>query len=165
MIPLIISFLSCADGAVALGRIASFLTAEELAEPYTIDQGSKHAVDVDGDFQWETTYGGKNSGSKFEKGAHKSAQDKEKRHSKSVKKDAAPVLPTTNDPEKGDDLDAPPKEEEKPFELKNLKMQVPRGSFVAIVGRVGSGKVCFVMSVSPNTLLLMPNDRAPFCKL
>ena len=31
--------------------------------------------------------------------------------------------------------------EEKPFELKDLKFRVPKGAFVAIVGRVGSGKV------------------------
>jgi ATP-binding cassette subfamily C (CFTR/MRP) protein 1 len=33
------------------------------------------------------------------------------------------------------------KEEEKPFELKNLNLKVAKGSFIGIVGRVGSGKV------------------------
>ncbi|KAJ6470798.1 P-loop containing nucleoside triphosphate hydrolase protein, partial [Mycena vitilis] len=36
---------------------------------------------------------------------------------------------------------ATPREEEKPFELTNLRFDVPKGSFVAIVGKVGSGKV------------------------
>lgn len=33
------------------------------------------------------------------------------------------------------------KEEDAPFELKGMKLNIERGSFVAIVGRVGSGKV------------------------
>jgi len=37
--------------------------------------------------------------------------------------------------------DPPVVEEEPPFSLKHLKLEVPRGAFVAIVGRVGSGKV------------------------
>lgn len=32
-------------------------------------------------------------------------------------------------------------ESEKPFELTDIALRVPKGSFVAIVGRVGSGKV------------------------
>ena len=32
-------------------------------------------------------------------------------------------------------------DQEPPFELRNLMFSVPKGSFVAIVGRVGSGKV------------------------
>ena len=38
--------------------------------------------------------------------------------------------------------------EEKPFELIDAKLKISRGSFVAIVGRVGSGKVrrsCIVL--------------------
>ena len=46
--------------------------------------------------------------------------------------------------------------EEKPFELVDVKLKIPRGSFVAIVGRVGSGKVrrsCY--------MLCLYRDRAP----
>ena len=43
-----------ADSLVALGRISSFLTAEELGEPYRIDTAISNAIDVDGDFTWET---------------------------------------------------------------------------------------------------------------
>ena len=45
---------AAADGAVALGRIGKFLTAEELAEPYAIRKESDFAIDVNGDFEWET---------------------------------------------------------------------------------------------------------------
>jgi hypothetical protein len=37
--------------------------------------------------------------------------------------------------------------DEKPFELKGLDIAVPKGSFVAIVGRVGLGKVGQLMWV------------------
>ena len=40
------------------------------------------------------------------------------------------------------------KDEDQPFELVDLKLKIPRGSFVAIVGRVGSGKVRLVCTAS-----------------
>jgi len=100
----------------------------------------KHALKVDGDFTWEVA--GEVEGNKF------SAKDGKKKHDakskpekkKKSSKSKGPVLPTVapkeEDKEKGE-------EEEKPFELRDLKFSVPKGSFVAIVGRVGSGKVCF----------------------
>ena len=47
------------------------------------------------------------------------------------------MLPTTATAESEKKVDTP----EKPFELKGLNLKIPKGSFVAIVGRVGSGKV------------------------
>ena len=38
---------------VALGCIDTFITAEELDEPYKIKDDVKLAVEVDGDFAWE----------------------------------------------------------------------------------------------------------------
>ncbi|KXN89182.1 Multidrug resistance-associated protein 1 [Leucoagaricus sp. SymC.cos] len=97
--PFVLSALS--DAMVALGRIGTFLTAEELPEPYKIEQGRATAVEVDGDFTWETVPNG---------GQQQKA---------------------------GSDED---NEDEKPFELKSLRMVVPKGAFVGVVGRVGSGK-------------------------
>ncbi|KAI0700341.1 multidrug resistance-associated ABC transporter [Cytidiella melzeri] len=134
--PLVVA--NCADAAVALGRIGTFLTAEELAEPYVIYKDSKYAIDVDGDFQWETTSKAAMAGSKFHHKKGEAAGGKGKGpEKKSGKKDAEPVLPTsapTATEEKKID------KEEKPFELKGLNLKIPKGSFVAIVGRVGSGK-------------------------
>jgi len=54
------------------------------------------------------------------------------------------VLPTAVDAEKdalkNTDKESE-KEKEKPFELNNLNFVVPKGAFIGIVGRVGSGKV------------------------
>ncbi|KAF9466028.1 multidrug resistance-associated ABC transporter [Collybia nuda] len=136
--PFVLSSLS--DALVALGRISKFLTSEELAEPYAIEYEHKTAIRVDGDFAWETA--GKLEEPKFSgngKGVSKAAKQKSKVEKKAVE---APVLPMTV----GDVADSSgeekekEKEEEKPFELNNLKLNVVKGSFVAIVGRVGSGK-------------------------
>ncbi|KAI0929440.1 hypothetical protein AcV7_005292 [Taiwanofungus camphoratus] len=158
---------TAADAVVALGRISKFLTAEELAVPYTIDPDSKFAIDVEGDFAWETAYKAEKGDSKFSmgspgkhgppdrgKGGEKkresrtknSTQPKAKRSIFGRKrKTEGPVLPTstpTESPIEGDSTkpDDTKNADEKPFELTNLKVKVPNGSFVAIVGPIGSGK-------------------------
>ncbi|KAJ7591654.1 multidrug resistance-associated ABC transporter [Mycena floridula] len=119
LLPLVLSAL--ADLWVAMARVAKFLMAEELEEPYTIEPKADNAVEVDADFVWETA--GKMEGPKF-------AVTKEKPGHRNKEKP-----PPAKDIEK-----AEPEEEETPFELNGLKFSVPKGSFVAIVGRVGSGK-------------------------
>ncbi|KAI0701736.1 multidrug resistance-associated ABC transporter [Earliella scabrosa] len=144
-----ITLASTTDALVALRRISSFLRAEELPVPYTIDPSRDVALDVDGDFTWETIRKG-DEGPKFLHG-HKKPGEKgkagngKKEKADRKKKDApSSVLPTTNDDAEESELEEKEREkeplEEKPFELKNLKLRVPKGSFVAIVGRVGSGK-------------------------
>ena len=114
---------------VALGRISQFLTAEDLPEPYLIDKNLHVAVQVDGDFVWETVL----ATGVGEKGKG----DMSKKQLKG--KTSLPV--TTTDLEKENLKDVGKDDQETPFELKNLKMSVPKGAFVGIVGRVGSGKV------------------------
>lgn len=149
--PFVLSSLS--DTFVALRRIGDFLTAEDLPEPYDIKDSLKGiAVDADGDFIWETV--GKpnqGGGSKFGAGAHghggKGSHGKGNKDKKGEAKGEKDVLP--QHAEKHDDVDekdghsveSTVEEEEKPFQLKNVKIMVPKGSFVGIVGRVGSGKV------------------------
>lgn len=142
--PLVLT--SCSDAVVALGRISKFLLAEELEEPYAIDDESKWAVNADATFAWETVgkpssgpSGGKfgmagGRGASGAKGAKKPGKPKGKKG----KKDG-PVLPTSNADVDSEGKDAE-KKKEKPFELRDLALKIPRGSFVAIVGRVGSGK-------------------------
>ncbi|KAG5645383.1 hypothetical protein DXG03_006336 [Asterophora parasitica] len=136
--PFVLSSLT--DALVALRRISAFLLSEELAEPYLLDYTRKTAVSVDGDFAWETA--GKVDSADADKGGKGGKAKKgEKTHKKGSK---GSVLPTRVDP------DAVAKEEkggEKPFELRNLKFSVPKGAFVAIVGRVGSGKSSVLQSL------------------
>ena len=154
LFPLVLASLS--DAAVAISRIGKFLTAEELAEPYAIDYERKFAVDADGDFTWETAGKPVDSGHKSMKGGHGKGTSTMKKseplqESKSKKrnlfrnkiKQQKSALPTTasKTPSDGAVEGETEKADEKPFELKNLKFKVIKGSFVAIVGRVGSGKV------------------------
>ncbi|TDL20293.1 multidrug resistance-associated ABC transporter [Rickenella mellea] len=180
--PLVLSAVT--DALVALGRIGKFLTAEELADAYKIEQEGKYAVDVEGDFTWETAgkltegkfggvgggpggagmggFGGGGGGRGGGKGGEgkekKDKAKKEKKEKKAAKNKKGPILPTNATAEgsstvdektdKSDVEDAAAKgrnkekgkEDEKPFALVDLQMRVGRGSFVAVVGRVGSGK-------------------------
>ena len=150
LFPFVLSTFS--DALVALGRISKFLTAEELAEPYAIDYEMKNAVMVDGDFTWEAT--GKLEESRFEingqgggngrkgggvEAARRTSWNRRK-HEKNKEGAVLPtVLPVVQDEEHAKE------KEERPFELKNLRLSVPKGAFVAIVGRVGSGKVLLIL--------------------
>jgi ABC-type multidrug transport system fused ATPase/permease subunit len=121
---------SLSDAVVALARIGKLLTAEELEDPYPIDTELENAVHVDASFTWETA--GHLEEQDAKKGKGKDKKDKAKK---------GEVLPTAGvGTEKSGT--ATPSEPEKPFELKDLKFRVPKGGFVAIVGKVGSGKVC-----------------------
>ncbi|KAG9227354.1 hypothetical protein CCMSSC00406_0004107 [Pleurotus cornucopiae] len=136
--PIVLGSLSGA--IVALNRISTFLLAEELPEPYPIDVNSKYAVDVDGDFTWEVTEGVEE---KFSHPKEGSESNEEKVNSmKDVKQNendrVLPVIAPDGD-EKGNNV-AGEEEDKAPYILKGLKMQIERGQFVAIVGRVGSGK-------------------------
>ncbi|KAF9472565.1 multidrug resistance-associated ABC transporter [Pholiota conissans] len=67
LFPVVLSALS--DALVALVRIGSFLTSEDLPEAYPIDHKSPFAVQVDGDFVWETVgKPSKEEGGKFGNG-------------------------------------------------------------------------------------------------
>ncbi|KAI0071668.1 multidrug resistance-associated ABC transporter [Panus rudis PR-1116 ss-1] len=136
--PVVIAAAS--DAVVALRRISKFLTAEELVEPYTIEPNSELAIDVEGDFQWETTHKGA-SGPKFSHGKGKRGAPAD---TPKEKKDAAN---TGSDGKKKHWFSRAKKEtkeekkaEETPFALQNVHLKVKKGAFVAIVGRVGSGK-------------------------
>jgi len=146
--------VSLTDALVALGRIGTFLTAEELDEPYKIKDDVKLAVEVDGDFAWETVLSvtGKGAESKFAAlGAGKGGAAAGGGTNRWSKRKSNLLPATTADLKPGDEK---PKEKEKdeeekkPFELNNLQFKVPKGAFVGIVGRVGSGKVTFSFSLS-----------------
>ncbi|KAG6813846.1 hypothetical protein H0H92_006790 [Tricholoma furcatifolium] len=133
ILPVILA--STADLAVALKRVSTYLSAEELGDQYETDHLLPAAVELDGDFTWEAT--GKIDDAKEAPAKGKKKEDK-KKGKKKGKKEKDPILPTVAD--EPDTKGKTPEEEEKPFELKGLKLSIPKGSFVAIVGRVGSGK-------------------------
>ncbi|KAF8578287.1 multidrug resistance-associated ABC transporter [Ramaria rubella] len=133
-------FSACSDAYVALGRIGDFLTADELAEPDIVRPESMYAVEVDGDFAWEA--GMVDTGNQNGSSAGKKNKNKNKNGQKSVRGSAKRSdVPTAADlPSQEEQEVQAEKPEDKPFELQGVKIRVPKGSFVAIVGRVGSGK-------------------------
>ncbi|CAA7270432.1 unnamed protein product [Cyclocybe aegerita] len=144
--PFVLSSLS--DALVALGRISKFLTSEDLPEPYPVKPGLPIAVQVDGDFVWETVINSLDEkDGKFDKGKGDALtssgrapqkEDAKRWWKRSSKKEQSGILPSSNaEVEKDGEKD---KEKEAPFELNNLNFIVPKGAFIAIVGRVGSGK-------------------------
>ncbi len=126
ILPLITTAIS--DALVALGRVSKFLTAEELSNQYIVDDHSKYAVKVDGTFTWETV----EQLDSVKLAPH--SRKPEKRN----KQKAGNMLPLSK--AEIDDTSSHTSADQ-PFELQDLRMTVPKGSFVAIVGRVGSGKV------------------------
>ncbi|EJU01834.1 hypothetical protein DACRYDRAFT_22209 [Dacryopinax primogenitus] len=159
-------FTVCTDAYIALGRIGKMLTAEELEEPYSVDLDAELAVDAEGEFVWESvekpddksTGAGKGGrggrgGAMGRGGGHAGAKTgmsreeaKKKKAEEAKKKAEEKARKKENKERKKKGL--PPLEEEKeenpngrkPFALKDIKLKVPRGSFIAIVGKVGSGK-------------------------
>lgn len=143
LLPMVLNIL--AETLVALGRISKFLLAEDLPEPSPIDWTSTDALRVDGTFTWEVggakpeehTKGKK----KLDKAAKKAAKRESKRKTLNEKDLVLPTVTPTgaSTPE--------PEVEDVPFSLDDLHMKVPRGSFVAIVGPVGSGKSSILQAI------------------
>lgn len=172
---------SYTDAAVALGRIQTYLNAEELPEPYQISASSKNAVEVNGDFRWETTAkelqarldaqaegASKTTGStpsvpkdepkdmpgqseKVEASVTAETETKPKRGWFHRKEPSSPVLPVSSPIEEDKPSSTPVldpvEQEDQPFALGGLTLTVPKGAFVAIVGRIGSGKSSLLQSM------------------
>lgn len=159
LLPTVMAALS--DAAVALGRISTYLLAEELGEPYVVKDESKYAVEItDGSFSWETagSLESKKSGdAKKDKGEGKKGKvdkvDKKSLREKLFKMKKAPAPKKEEANDEKDILPShsmtatpipraptPASEDETPFSLQSISLRVPKNSFVAIVGRVGSGK-------------------------
>ena len=95
---------------------------------------------INGDFTWETVLGDKKEKSKDEEKSDKKPNDEVKSKKKKSKKTKSQnVLPSTIDDDSKKDEGT--EKEEPPFSFNDLRFEVPKGSFVAIVGRVGCGKV------------------------
>ena len=134
---------SATDALVAIRRISTFLRAEELAVPYIVDPSADVALAVDGDFTWETVHKGEGEPSTLgAQEGHASEEEKsagDEREGDRRKNHEDDTLPTWTPPKEREKSEGT--EEETPFALNGVKLSISKGAFVAIVGRVGSGKV------------------------
>lgn len=155
LLPFVIGLSS--DAWISLGRVGAFLTAEELPPPYPVDPSSKFAIDCDGDFTWEVSdpalatgsapgkgKGGPGGAKGKGKGADKGAKKDKKEDKKKAKQKPTNGEPS-NDASGSGTATATGTvdesgEEDHVFQLNDLKIKVPKGHFVALVGRIGSGK-------------------------
>jgi ATP-binding cassette subfamily C (CFTR/MRP) protein 1 len=140
------------DGQVSLGRLQEMFLADELEKLPEVDYDAKEAITIDdGDFVWQSAPPSHLTKSKA---AMDKANDKKEGlkskfkklgKSKSKKSDAednmsddttiATSTDKANEKQISDEIDQEPL----PF-LKNIKLRIPHGSLVAVVGAVGSGK-------------------------
>jgi ATP-binding cassette subfamily C (CFTR/MRP) protein 1 len=123
--------VSLAEARVAAARIAAFLGAEERQAPHAVDRASASAVAIDAEFAWEAAA---NAEGKAEE-EKKPAPPSRRQFGRKAKRSEEPVLPTAQ-PEG----EAAGETAQRPFELKDVRLTVRKGDFVAIIGRIGSGK-------------------------
>lgn len=139
MLPFVFSL--CADAVVSLGRVSEFLVAEELAPPYPIDPSLKHAIEVDADFTWEVSDPAKAKGDDNGPKIGKSTKrERPKKRTEKKPQREAKGTPSPQQSEEPSQTGTMITEQAEIFTLKNIKMNVLPGQFVAIVGRIGSGK-------------------------
>ncbi|KAG9082719.1 hypothetical protein FRC07_014126, partial [Ceratobasidium sp. 392] len=164
-VPLIAS--SCGDAYVALNRISKFLTSEELEDEFEVQPEGKFAVDIRGTFTWER--GGAPADAKSKpKGkkaaaaakaeapkpdkealAKKKVEDKEKKVKEKAKKkrEKQRLAQKKKGIDPNDSSDEEPVGPE-PFKLVDVSLQIPKGSFVGIAGKIGSGKSSLLQAMT-----------------
>jgi ABC-type multidrug transport system fused ATPase/permease subunit len=115
--------------------MSEFLISEDLGERYLLGSSSGSEIYAEGDFSWEAVRKPESKEEEKDGSEEKVSKAKSKSKTKTIGGDVT-VLPSTFP------IPTPPpvKEDEKPFELKSLRFTAPKGAFVAIVGRIGSGK-------------------------
>lgn len=123
VLPTVFSFLS--DGHVAAGRIANILKADEQPDELAVYPAQELAIDATGNFEFET----EDSKIDATQGWTQSPQASESAAEKEQGTDTVAVLT----------------EDEKHwvherFALRDINLRIPRGAFVCVLGRIGSGK-------------------------
>lgn len=123
-LPMVITSLS--DNHIAMQRISRILTAEEQPHSLLIDKAATYAVEMRGDFTYETA-------SQFDTLANETSKTKQR----DMEAEKERALLGSKDIEVK--CDANPMETQ-PFMLKDIDLRIPRGSLVCIFGKIGAGK-------------------------
>lgn len=140
------------DGQVSLSRLQEMFLADELEKLPEVDYDAKEAITIDdGDFVWQSAppshltkskaamdkANNKKDGLKSKLQKLGKGKSKKSVAEDNVSDDSTVAASTTKAQEKeiNDELEKEPL----PF-LKNIKLRIPHGSLVAVVGAVGSGK-------------------------
>ena len=121
---------------VSLERISSFLAEDEL-DGYTRRNFSKMALTIKNKarFVYET----ETSSSSQKEDEKKSKQNGKIDEVKYSQNDKIDFEKSANH--------QPKEEDEKPFELKDIELEVGKGQFIAVIGQVGSGKSSLISAI------------------
>ncbi|KAI9355946.1 P-loop containing nucleoside triphosphate hydrolase protein [Zopfochytrium polystomum] len=137
---------SWADFSIAMARIESFLLAPELDELPAVVPDSQYGLEIiDGEFEWEAppplsaafTPGGGRGG----RGGPGGGGAKGKKGDKGKESGKEPGKPPV-----ASDAPLKPTKPDRPT-LRNITLRVPKGTLVAVVGAVGSGKSSLLNAV------------------
>ena len=129
-LPILFNYFSMCK--VSLHRLVSFLAEEELENYINRSFDKKMALTIkNARFLWD---GKDNPDSKLKKSSKKKSSRKNLDKSDNKSDDES-------DYKSGDKLNGKLNQVKKPFELKDIELEVPKGSFLAIIGSVGSGKL------------------------
>lgn len=136
-----------AQARASIARMAKFADAEEAPPPFALKADGDVAINVDGDFAWEEEVAEEDDGGKKDKAKGKTSA-KPRLGARIVT--ALGRHPKAETAEKKDEESekAEVKAKAEPFALKDLRFQVRKGEFVAIVGRVGSGKTSLLQALA-----------------
>jgi ATP-binding cassette subfamily C (CFTR/MRP) protein 1 len=131
-LPMVMTALS--DSHVAIVRISKILASEEQPHDLIIDASSPFAVEAHGDFCYETA----TPPDQLESEARP-----EKANATVVSHDTKTSEESSSKESTGTEANShngPTEKQREPFQLKDIDLQIPRGSFVVVYGRIGSGK-------------------------
>lgn len=136
----------CSDAYVALIRISKVMLAKEIDNPVPVRPGAPFAISAHADYGWETVEPAGTSTeaadtSKVAKGGEKKSRKEKKAAKDKAKKEKAGAT-------EGETKETPtPTEPAAPFQLRDINIDIPRGAFVVVCGRVGSGKSSLVQAL------------------
>ncbi|OCF58423.1 cadmium ion transporter [Kwoniella mangroviensis CBS 10435] len=114
-------FTAVSDALVGIHRIGALLRSEEISPKLNINHQSEYALDVRGDFQFESL---SESNDKPQCGSEPGKEENDEK-----------------DPERSSIKSI------EPFALRNIDLKIPRGALVCIVGKVGTGKSALLSSL------------------
>ncbi|KAF2156832.1 ABC multidrug transporter-like protein [Myriangium duriaei CBS 260.36] len=132
-LPLVIG--QVVDASASIERIQEFLLAEEAEDAAEWDHDNEHAIVVNnGSFTWERTP------NKEDQSAEAKATKNVERKTKVAERDESDGKISSSGSDTTDGNSDVVQEEEKPFEIKGINIEVGRKELIAVIGSVGSGK-------------------------
>ena len=140
---------SITDAANAAARLSEVFEAELLEETHEVNEDLPVAIEVKGaTFTWDIPPPVELNGdlNKTKKQSRFSSQFYSSKHKLNANVEAATISANANSQEKAR-LRLQAEGEDRVFQVRDISMEIPRGTLVAIVGPVGSGKTSLLQGL------------------